>query len=142
MQNSNYTIKVHALKSSARIIGAEDLSELARALEDAGKNGDNAFIEDHTDELLKMYRSLNDRLSWLDSSDEELSEISEDALQEAYQTIIEIAGSYDYELMDDMLQNLRGYRLSPSDRERLSDISKMLTELDWDGIMKKAGEAL
>ena len=138
----SYTIKVHALKSSARIIGAGVLSEQARVLEDAGKNGDNAFIEDHTDELLKMYRSLNDRLSWLDSSDEELPEISEDALREAYQTIIEIAGSYDYGLMDDILKRLRGYRLPPSDREKLSDITKMLTELDWDGIMKKAGEAL
>ena len=138
----NYTIKVHALKSSARIIGAEDLSELARVLEDAGKKGDNRFIEDHTDELLKMYRLLNDGLCWLDSTDEELPEISEGALREAYQTIIEIAGSYDYELMEDILKHLRGYRLSPSDRERLSDISKMLTELDWDGIMKKAGEAL
>jgi len=63
-------------------------------------------------------------------------------LQEAYQTITEIAGNYDYELMDDLLKNLRGYRLPPSDREKLSDIEKMLTELDWDGIMKKAGEAL
>ena len=135
----NYTIKVHALKSSAHIIGAGRLSELARELENAGKNGDSAFIEEHTDELLKMYRSLNDRLSWLDSSDEELPEISEEMLKEAYQTIIEIAGSYDYELMDEILKNLRGYRLPPSDREKVSGIAKLLTELDWDGIMKMAG---
>ena len=32
----NYTIKVHALKSSARIIGASDLSEKARILEEMG----------------------------------------------------------------------------------------------------------
>ena len=33
----NYRIKVHALKSAARIIGAEKLSELAAELEEAGK---------------------------------------------------------------------------------------------------------
>ena len=32
----NYTIKVHALKSSARLIGATELSELARVLEEYG----------------------------------------------------------------------------------------------------------
>nr|MCR5272090.1 response regulator [Lachnospiraceae bacterium] len=43
-----YTIKVHALKSSARIIGAKALSSLAEKLENAGKNGDNDFIDAHT----------------------------------------------------------------------------------------------
>ena len=33
----NFTIKVHALKSSARLIGAADLSEMARRLEEYGK---------------------------------------------------------------------------------------------------------
>ena len=33
----NFTIKVHALKSSARLVGAEDLSEMARKLEDYAK---------------------------------------------------------------------------------------------------------
>ena len=35
---SLYTIKVHALKSSARIIGASKLSKLAEELEMAGKS--------------------------------------------------------------------------------------------------------
>ncbi|MCR4618001.1 MAG: response regulator [Lachnospiraceae bacterium] len=138
----NYTIKVHALKSSARIIGAGHLSELARKLEEAGKNKDSEFIAEHTDELLNLYRSLNEGLSWLDRTDEELPEISEKMLQEAYQTITEIAGNYDYELMDEIIKNLRGYRLPPLDNEKLSEIEKMLMELDWDGIMKKAGETL
>jgi FOG: CheY-like receiver len=137
-----FTIKVHALKSSARIIGAMGLSELAAKLEDAGKNKDKAFIDDNTDMLLEKYRSLNDALSWLDSTDEEQPEISGSKLKEAYQTMAEIAGSYDYELMDGILTDLRGYRLSPPDRERISDIERMLTELDWDGIAKKAGEAI
>ncbi len=138
----NYTIKVHALKSSARIIGAMELSVLAAKLEDAGKNGDMSFIKDNTDMLLEMFRSLNDGLSWLESTAEEQTEISESKLKEAYQTIAEIAGSNDYELMDGILKDLRGYRLSPPDRERISDIEKMLTELDWDGIAEKAGEAI
>ena len=49
----NYTIKVHALKSSAKTIGAKDLAELAQEIEEYGKNGEvekiklnhNMFLE-------------------------------------------------------------------------------------------------
>ena len=136
----NLTIKVHALKSSARIIGAQSLSDLAKELEEAGKCGDREFIDGNLEELLKRYRSLDERLSWLDREEEAQEEIGEDALKEAYQTIAEIAGSYDYELMDNMLKSLHGYRLPKKDRERIAEIEKLLTELDWEGIMKKAGE--
>lgn len=58
----NYTIEVHALKSTSRQIGADDLSELAAALEKAGKEDNIAFIEANTDRALSMYRELKDRL--------------------------------------------------------------------------------
>ena len=138
----NYTIKVHALKSSARIIGAAKLFKLAEALEAAGKRGDTVFIDGETENLLGMYRTLDDKLSWLDRGGEDLPEISGDAMREAYQTIVEIAGSMDYELMDDILKNLHGYTLSAADGKRVAEIEKLLTELDWDGIIKKAEEGL
>lgn len=53
----NYTIKVHALKSSARIIGATELSELAKELEEAGHKEDVSVIETKNGRLLEMYQS-------------------------------------------------------------------------------------
>ena len=138
----NYTIKVHALKSSARIIGAGELSEFAKALEDAGKSGDTEYIQSNTEQLLDMYRGLDSHLSWLDGDGEELPEIDAAALKEAYQTIDEIAGSMDYEMMDGLLKELHGYSLPEADRRRIADIEKLLTELDWDGILNKAREAI
>ena len=132
----NYTIKAHALKSSARIIGAKALSEMAKSLEDAGKREDHEFIRSNNDELLRSYRELNSKLSCLDSDESGLPPIDEKALTEAYQTISEIAGSMDYGLMEDILNDLRGYRLTEADRERISKIEQLLTELDWDGILK------
>lgn len=58
----NYTIKVHALKSMTRTIGAMELSELAASLEEAGNNGDIASIEAGTGVLLTLYRELDDVL--------------------------------------------------------------------------------
>lgn len=61
----NYTIKVHALKSSAKIIGAEKLSDDAQALENAGKEKDLSYIREHTNDLLKDYEAYSDNLGFL-----------------------------------------------------------------------------
>ena len=60
-----YTVKVHALKSSARIIGAEKLSKLAEELEEAGKEGKTEIIRERTEKLLSMYMELDKELSVL-----------------------------------------------------------------------------
>ena len=135
-----YTIRVHALKSSARIIGANALSALARDLEDAGKREDVAYIKDNTEKLLEMYRALDAHLSWLDEADESLPMISEEAMKEAYQTILEIAGSMDYGLMEGILKSLKDFQLPKSDAEKIARIEGMLTELNWEGIIKIIGE--
>ena len=52
----NYRIMVHALKSTAKMIGADSLSESARKAEEAAKNQDMAYIGAHHEELLTAYR--------------------------------------------------------------------------------------
>ncbi|MCR4797779.1 MAG: Hpt domain-containing protein, partial [Lachnospiraceae bacterium] len=138
----NYTIKVYALKSSARIIGAMELSEQAKALEDAGKRKDMDYISGHNQRLLEMYRALDEKLKILDHKEDGLPKIDDAALQEAYQTIIEIAGCMDYGMMEDMIADVQGYDLPESDRLRICRIEKMLMELDWDGILSVAKEGI
>ena len=52
---NDYAIKVHALKSTALTIGAEELSSRAKELERAGKEGNEAYIHENHPLLLKMY---------------------------------------------------------------------------------------
>ena len=131
-----YTVKVHALKSSARIIGAQQLSDLAKALEDAGNRKDTELIERETKILLDMYRGLDVKLSVLDRDSGSLPEIGEEELKEAYQTMAEIAGSMDYGLMEDLLKSLEEYALPSADKEKVAKVEELLTRLDWDGIMQ------
>jgi len=138
----NYTIKVHALKSSARIIGAGKLSCLAEKLENAGKKNDVDFIKEHTKRLLTMYRSLDCGLAALDGEDRDLPDIESDALEEAYQTIIEIAKSMDYGLMTGILNDLKNYNKSTADKETIRKMEKLLTSLDWEGISATASKAI
>ncbi len=54
----NYVIEVHALKSTSMSIGAVRLSELAKELELAGKNGEYKVIEEKNEGLLRMYEEV------------------------------------------------------------------------------------
>ena len=153
---AGYTVKVHALKSSARIIGASELSMLAEQLENAGKEENTGVIGENTEKLLKMYRELGEKLSHFDNKisyygnklshfDNKVSDcddrpgalpkIETKELKEAYQTIAEIAESMDYGMMEDMLKSLNEYELPEKDRRIIDEVGKMLIELDWDGIL-------
>ncbi|MBP3195789.1 MAG: Hpt domain-containing protein, partial [Butyrivibrio sp.] len=54
--------KVHALKTTSRMIGAKELSSLAESLEMAGKEGNQSYIDENTSKLLKLYRSYKEKL--------------------------------------------------------------------------------
>ncbi len=54
----DYEIYVHSLKSTSLNIGAEQLSEYAKALEFAAKDGDYTYIKEHHDEVMSEYEKL------------------------------------------------------------------------------------
>ncbi len=130
----NFTVKVHALKSSARVIGAKELSEAARRLEEAGENTDIDTIDNNIDGLLKLYTDLDDKLTVLDKDDSNLPPLTESMRKDAYDTMREIAISYDYGMMESLLDNIAQYKLEDEDEARFKRIRKCLLELDWEGI--------
>ncbi|MBP5564322.1 MAG: response regulator [Lachnospiraceae bacterium] len=130
----NYAIRVHALKSAARIVGAADLSHLAKQLEKAGKANELEFINENSDKLLEMYRELDDKLDFLNEQDEELPEIKPGSLKDAYNTMLEVSSIMDYGMMETVLKGLKKYRLPEEDSEIVQKVSDCLLKLDWDGI--------
>ncbi len=59
----NYTVKVHALKSSARLIGATTLANEAEALENAGKENNTAYIQENHGSLMEHLLEYKDIFS-------------------------------------------------------------------------------
>ncbi len=62
----NYKIRVHGLKSNARLVGAMQLGDLAEKCEHAARDGDTAFIQANTDELFALYEQTLDALKKID----------------------------------------------------------------------------
>ena len=58
MDYANYKIAVHALKSTSKMIGATDLSDRAKALEDASKTEDGEYIKAHHKDVMEEYKHL------------------------------------------------------------------------------------
>ncbi len=129
-----YTIKVHALKSSARIIGASLLSEKARLLEDAGKSGDRAYIDANTEELLVLYREYSERLKGLNEEGDDKDPMSPEDIEDAYNALLEFIPGMDYDAVEMVLSQVEEYSLPEKDRSRFGEIKKKLKILDWDGM--------
>ena len=137
---ANTTVKVHALKSTSRAVGAEELGSLAEKLELAGKAGDEAVIDAELAGLLERYRALGEALSPLYAPAEnaqdgkELPLISENELREAYNSIRECALSFDAEGVIYALDYLDGFRLPESDAQRAGQLRTAVNDFDWDRI--------
>ena len=131
----NFTTKVHALKSTARVIGAKELSEKARRLEDAGNNGYLEEIAQDTPGLLSLYRTYLDRLAPLcgtEQDDAEKPPIRSEELAEAYDTLRDVVGSFDYDSLKFVVDSLGQYRLPEDERERCRAIAEAAAVPDWD----------
>ena len=132
-----YTIKVHALKSSARIIGATALSQLCADLEAAGNKEDVDFIDANTDRLLVDYNAYKEKLARMNENageDDDREPIPEDELKGAYEALRDVISMMDYDSVEMIIGEVKAYKLPDEDAEVFKKLEKMLKNLDWDGM--------
>ena len=140
----NYTILVHALKSSSRLIGATQLSEDAAHLEacgDRAKEGDAAAMQEiaeKTPALLKLYRSYYDKLTPLLSSGQDTDlrpELGIEELQEGLSAIREFVDAFDFDSADGVMTMLLDYRIPAEEAERFEEIRRKLSAVDREALL-------
>ena len=133
-----YTIKVHSLKSSAKFVGAMELSALAESLENAGNKEDMDYINANTARLLADYEGFREKLERLhdetESPDKEM--IPDNELKEAYTALSDMIPQMDYDAVEMILEQMREYSLPKEDEQKMKQLEKMLKVFDWDGMEK------
>ena len=132
-----YTIKVHALKSSARIIGALELGKMAAALEEAGNREDIKFISENTDKFVNDYLAFKELLGRIrieEQGSDDKEEISPEELADAYNALSEVVPQLDYDAVEMILGQLKSFKLPKEDAEKVAELEKMLRVFDWDGM--------
>ena len=135
----NYTIKVHGLKSTARLIGEMSISRKAEALEKAGNAGDWDYILKHHKEMISEYLSIRDSFEGKESSKQPLDKAD---LQDALYSIIEMANLADYGSTEMVLDKLNDYEMPKDILEKINNIRRLLEKLDYDNVAKAATEML
>ncbi len=134
----NYTIQVHALKSSARLIGAYSLSEQAWNLEQAGRADDLEEISAKTEGLIADYRSLLQELDSVygDTSEEDSRElIDTDTLRGNLRDLRELVEAFDMDTAAMLLDSLEEYRMPDDFAESYKKIKAYMAEVERDSIL-------
>ena len=76
-----YALRIHSLKSIARLIGAKKLGEAAAVLEAASREGNIDIVRRETPMLLDSYKEFSRFLSAFDREEEKQRRVSEDTVQ-------------------------------------------------------------
>ncbi len=128
----NYTIEVHALKSSSRMIGAIDLSEKAAYLEKCGNENNVEEIREKTPELLEALKDIKEKLySAFEHEDEgEKPEISEEELLSAFGTVKELVEAFDFDSADDVLSMVDAYKIPDEYADKYERVKAAVRKVD------------
>ena len=143
----SYTISVHALKSSARIIGAKKLSLLAEKLEKAAKENDVDFMEKNTEQLLILYKSYENILKPIaekKENDSEKASLSKDDFISILNEIQESSRTCDLPVIEEKADILAKHQLPIKDDvlEKLNDLFAAIENIDFEKIEEVINEIL
>ena len=132
---TNYTVEVHALKNSAKQIGAISLSEKAAMLEKAGNTRDAWMIHSTTDAMLKQYKDYEPVLApFCQDEGEELEkkDISDKDLQGCFTAMKEAVDNLDMDQMEEVISQMGQYRYEDWQQGLFDQLKEASEEMDVD----------
>ncbi|MBQ3912137.1 MAG: response regulator [Lachnospiraceae bacterium] len=132
-----YTIKVHAMKSSARIIGAKANAEKAQLLENAGKSGDTDFIKSNHSAFINEYRALKELVMPLfeNESIPDKPVADDELVTNAFDSVKEAALQQDCDMLDAIFEELEEYAMPETEAKRWEKIQNAYKVFDYDLIV-------
>ena len=132
----NYTIKVHGLKSSARIIGATAFGEEAQKLENACKEGDVGYIDAHHAAFMETYRSFKEPLAPLFVENEvDKPECDVNYMKDVYEKIKSAAEEMDIDKLESIVDKISDYKVPEIEVEKWNNIKDGVYKYDYDAVL-------
>jgi CheY-like chemotaxis protein/anti-sigma regulatory factor (Ser/Thr protein kinase) len=137
----NYTIDVHGLKSSARIIGAVKFGDDAQLLENAGKRGDLAYIHEHHEKFIQTFRSFKEPLAKFFASEDSAEnadkpEADADLMTDVFAEIKSAADDMDCGRLQDIFAEMSEYKIPEDSAELWTKILEATDKYDYELILE------
>ena len=130
---TNYTIQVHSLKTTCRMIGAMDLGEDFFTLEKLGKENNLEQIEKLTPEVLNSFKALKPFLAPFAAKEagEKIS-FNKDDFSAGIGKLISAIDDFDLGTAEEAIKQLFSYDCDKELTDTLDTLDKLVTNLDYD----------
>lgn len=139
----DYTIEVHALKSTARMIGAMELSNQFLRLEQLGNVGDKKTLVMETPAVLSLYRSYKPILKpFAASSDQEKTKVSTGEMITELKALKEAMDTFDLDGADAAMHKLEGFEFPEELEQKIEELSAYVADVAMEDVMNLATELI
>lgn len=140
-----YRIKVHAMKTSAAMIGALTVSSIAKLLEHAARDENTDIIETIHPIFMEQWKSLNEQLKTICSVEEheqELKDIDKDLLEQELTLLTQAMSEYDVDVADGIIEKLSHYRYPDEKKAVFGELAQAVRGLDAEAVVKAVSKLL
>lgn len=128
----DYTIEVHALKSTSRQIGAEELGALAAELEKAGNNNNISLIMEKTDFMINEYIKYKDIIAPILNKTEKVTEENSYSLPELLNSMSDVLDGFDILEAEELLEKIKNCNIPENQKTYMDKLTEFLENSDID----------
>ena len=135
----NYTIEVHALKNTARMIGAVELSERFYRMEQLGNDEDYDTIIKENPGVLELYRSYKPILApYAKEEDDEKKQVSGEQLIEILEQLKMAMDTFDLDTADAAFAELKECELPQELEASMGKLSEYMADVAMEEVLAEA----
>ena len=136
----DYTIEVHALKNTARMIGAMELSADFYRLEQLGNAEDVESLRKETPAVLTLYRSYKPVLKPYAESSVEKKDVDKEDIVAVLLKIKDAMDCFDLDGADAALKELEEFRLPEHMQDQMETLRAYVADVAMEDVMKLTEE--
>ncbi len=138
----NYTIKVHAMKSTTKGIGAMEVSDMALKQEEAGRAGEYGYIDEHYEEFKDAYKVQLQKIEGVlkhynmleEAAPDDKPELEKDEISNILSNILRYVKNFEFAQVFEILDDVKKYRLPDRYRDIFDKFENMMDDLNVDDI--------
>lgn len=129
----NYTVYVHSLKTTCRMIGAVELGEQFYSLEMLGKANRIVQIKERTPEILDAFRSLKPYLMPFASDHSDTGKhFDRKSFSAILHNLSDAIADFDLITAENATRELSSFSLEPSLTEKIKELQRLVSNIDYE----------
>ena len=132
----DYIIEVHALKNTARMIGAMELSKWCYDLEMAGNAGQTELLEEQTSGMLQLYRSYKEVLKpYAQMQNGEKQQVPDEKIIASLRELRDAMDTFDLDKADEVMKQIEEFQLDETLEPLMDELRAYVADVAMEEVM-------